>query len=141
MRISVAIAFLALVPAMAQGEIFRCDIRPDGTGDWIPERLIFEWKPEQPSAEVWDPLIKYFIGKPIPARMVVANEKRLTFAWEINNMTNRAGPGRQFTPALVFRATVLKPSLRMILKSKPKGYSNDYRGAGQCRVLERELDH
>ncbi|WP_424940259.1 hypothetical protein [Aliiroseovarius sp. S253] len=137
MRNSVAIAFLALLPAMAQGEIFRCDIRPDGTGEWIPERLIFEHVQGQLDAEVWDPLIKYFIGDPIPARVVVENDKRLTISWEIKDLTNRAGPGRQFTSALAFRATLLKPSLRLIVKSKPRGYSNDFRGEGQCRLLGR----
>ncbi|MCK0143350.1 hypothetical protein [Aliiroseovarius sp. F20344] len=95
---------------------------------------MIDHSPGQTTAEVWDPLIKYFIGSPMIARVVAENDKRLTVAWEITRLANRAGAGRQYTPALAFRATLLKPSLRMIIKSKPRGYPNDYRGAGGCKI-------
>ncbi len=133
MRI-LALFLILLTPATATATIYNCDITPSGTGDWLPTRLLVEHEVGAPSADVWDPLIKYFVGAPMQARVVVENSKRVTMTWDITRLTNTQRGDRQYTPALSFRATILKPSLKLVIRSKPRGYSNAYLGQGICRT-------
>ncbi|MCK8462627.1 hypothetical protein MUY35_02025 [Aliiroseovarius sp. S1339] len=134
MRVCLAALFLFCLIAPARADIYNCDITPKGTGDWLPTRLLVDHTPHAQTADVWDPLIKYFVGKPMTARVVTENPKRVTIAWEITRLTNTQGQGRQYTPALAFRATILKPSLKVVIRSKPRGYPNGYLGQGACRI-------
>ena len=134
MKSCLAALTLCCLSTFAQAEIYNCDIKPNGTGDWLPTRLLIEHEAGGQSADVWDPLIKYFVGAPMKARVAVENPKRVTITWEITRLTNAQGEGRQYTPALAFRATILKPSLRLVIRSKPQGYPNSYLGQGDCQI-------
>ena len=134
MRVCLAALFIFCLNAPARAQIYNCDITPQGTGDWLPTRLLVEHMPKAKTADVWDPLIKYFVGKPMTGRVVTENPKRVTIAWEITRLTNTQGQGRQYTSALAFRATILKPSLKVVIRSKPRGYPNRYLGQGKCRI-------
>ncbi len=137
MRRVVLFFLLTLAPFAAQGEIYNCDITRNGTGDWMPTRLLMDHKPGDQTAEVWDPFIKYFVGKPLQAKVTADNEKRVTVVWRITRLTNTEGVVRQYTPRLEYRATLLKPSLKLVIKAFPIRYSNSYRAEGRCRVHKK----
>lgn len=135
MRLKLAAIFLFTATSTGHATIYNCDITTNGRGDWLPTRLLVEHVTDADQAQVWDPLIKYFVGNPMSARVVTRNAKRITVAWEITRLTNTQGAGRQYTSALAFRATILKPTLKLIIRSQPRGYSNSYTGSGSCREV------
>jgi hypothetical protein len=126
-----AAAVLALVTlaggASAAPTAWTCAIDTRGVG-WIPEHLVLVHEAGGERVAVSDPLILYFLGAPVDARMAVENGRRLTAAWEL-----RVESADGVDARMSYRATIVKGSGRVVVTATPLGFANRFEGRGRCR--------
>ena len=130
MLLAIIFAGVALSTA-AFADTYVCKIIQDSKGNWIPENLAINYNTQTGDVIVNDEYIMHFHGKPIAGKVVTDNAKRITFTWTIPSVRNSAG---QTALRFQYRASFLKRSGKMIVTSRPSGYENNFRGAGNCKV-------
>lgn len=73
-----------LSPAFAQTTQYECkfdQVRRDN--GWVPDVVFIKVDDTNATIEVFDPIIDYFIGKPVPAKLTGDTKARKTFSWEV----------------------------------------------------------
>ena len=128
----VAAALLLATPAIAK--VYVCQLKDQSNSGWIPEVAVVDYDESTGVITVLDPIIEHYKEAAIPGRIATKNDKRITFAWVLDNFSARA-PGRnQFVSGMRYRLTIQNSSLRATITAKPNGYRNDFRGKGQCEI-------
>lgn len=94
---------------------------------WLTEQFFFDVDAAG-KATVVDPIVLHYEGKPIEAKVVENNGKRLTMIWNVV-MRNKRG---QVT-RMAYRAAYLKGNGRISMTAKPSGYDNSFNGRGNCQ--------
>lgn len=126
--ISLALAgFLGLFPLAAEATVYKCDVNPGHDLSWITEVYWFEIDDASGKLEVIDGLIKYFVDKPVEAKVLSKTDKKLVFSWSVfvlNDLGQRA--------KMNFRSTLFFDKLMFRVAAKPQSYLNDYEGYGTC---------
>lgn len=112
----------------AEITLYSCKIKKT-SASWIPSELYITVA--EGKAQVIDPIIEGFIGKPIAAQISVDNAKRISFVWELKGMKSGSG---QYAGTFKYYVTVLKPEFNMSIRANPVSYSNDFNGNGKCTV-------
>ncbi len=130
-HIAAALVAAALPAAAVMAETYVCRVRPDARGAWIPATLIITYQDETGEGLVYDEIIKTFFDKPLPARVKVDNDKRITFVWTLPEFKV---PDGATVLRFDFRATLLKKSRRIVVHSSPAGFDNEFSGRGRCRL-------
>jgi hypothetical protein len=100
-------------------------------GGWIPEVLVITDNNRTGEIIVYDPVIKYFIGKPIPARRSTLSKVRTTYAWEFQ--AQNKGQAARMTYTLSYHSNGQPTRIRV----QPGGYDNVWTGDGRCAVTSR----
>lgn len=111
-------------------DVYECDIKRINRGGGIAPVLIFAISDDGAEATVYDGYIKEYYGKPIDAKIVVANDKRYTFKWTVKMNHNHQG---EILPGINYRATYLRKTRKFIISGLPIGYDNQYGGSGTCK--------
>ena len=129
-----AMAILAICgtvsPALAKITQYECKFPQDQArgGGWIPELLILTEDDKTGEIIVFDPIIKYFIGTPINAKLSARTSARSTYVWEVRTKNKGQTSRRKYT--FSYRSNGMPASIRV----QPAGYDNVWTGEGTCKV-------
>ena len=125
--ILVACGFMCAGPALAE-TVYDCTITSRG-GKNIPDYVIVTFDAKSESGTAMDGFVDYYVGKPIKARVVKNNDKRLTVSYSLENITAKHG-GTILGDET--RLTVVKASGEAIVSYKQNGGSVT-NGSGTCK--------
>ncbi len=131
---------LGLIAGQAQARItvYTCKLTPATKGAWIGRDLILRHDESSGEVTVLDNIIDHYLGAPQPARVEVQNATRTSFVWVLEKFGAKAGDDLQFTAGFRFRASFRDGGRSVQVTSKPRGYSNSFRGKGTCTVARQD---
>ena len=127
-------AFVAAsVAASVNAETYTCTLKPDAHDrGWISKTIVVNVDDKTGEILVNDILIQTAYDKPIPAKLVVNTDKRLTVKWDVKGLKNDR---HQTIPRWMYRLTILKArGNKAIVKAQAAGYWGDLGASGKCRV-------
>ncbi|WP_374392155.1 hypothetical protein [Tabrizicola sp.] len=133
-KYAVAVGFLAISgafgPAAAKITQYECKFPYEEArgGGWIPEILILTDDDVKGEITVFDPVIKHFVGNPIPAKLSGRTKARSTYTWELS-YRNRGQGGR-----MIYTFSYFNNGQPAKMKGEPGGYDNSWTGEGTCKV-------
>lgn len=122
---------LAVSASAAVADIYTCKMTPAGKTHVIPPEVIVQYDPATGTAQVFDGLIKNYVGNPIAATMKSKTANRILFAWTVPGVKNTSG---QYAAGLTYSLNIQLPSGAATMSGKPQGYTNTWRGSGSCTV-------
>lgn len=111
---------------------YECEFKP-GTardGNWVPSVLVIQHEDGADMALVFDPIIKFFHGKPIDAKVGETTKARREFSWKYRA---KAGQSQDFTMSYSF---VYYTSGKAKITARPGGFDNSWSGDGTCKVTK-----
>jgi len=115
-------------------ELYVCKFKEvKANGGWMPAEVYIGFKSEVDEVVVFDPLIKYFVGEPIPGKISVDNPKRITFTWFIDGTVDRA---KQFAK-MEYRLTYLKGTKSASMTGQALGFLGPYASQGACAIQKK----
>ena len=117
-----------LAPAAAQNLVFDCDF-PSGP-DWVRGPIQATIGPDG-TGQATGFVIDHFVGGPVPAEVVVDNDRRWTIRYQVEDARDDSA---QNISRLVYRLTVQKAGGAAALGMVPAGYSNSFQNNGACQV-------
>lgn len=121
---------MSSVSAQAATVAYECTMpQTQNGGGWIAPQIIFAV--ENDEAIVYDGVIHFKNGKPIPAKLLEDSEDKLSIRWE---MGMRDGAGNSFI--MRYKATILHKSKVAIVSARPAGYDNKLEERGACQQVE-----
>ncbi|UXU75332.1 MULTISPECIES: hypothetical protein [unclassified Paracoccus (in: a-proteobacteria)] len=137
MRLALAIALACLIPspwARAQEPpvVMMCRIADESGTGWVPEFIMLTRQvggPRDGRIEVFDPILKALVGRPIVAGVVRDDAASRSYGWALAGVRNRSG---QRTERLDYRLTVQKGDGAALLQATALGYDNVMTGRGVC---------
>ncbi len=97
-------------------------------GGWIPEILVITEDSKTGAILAFDPIIKTFVGKPIPARRSAESKVRVTFVWDVEARVKTQSPRMSYT------MSYFRNGLPAKMRAQPGGYDNTWTGEGTCKV-------
>jgi hypothetical protein len=117
-------------PAMAKVTQYECRFTQERArgGGWIPEMLILTEDDTSGEIVVFDPVIKHFIGTPIPAKLSARTKLRATYKWEVD-VQNRGQAAR-----MIYTFSYTSDGRPARVTVQPGGYDNSWSGDGTCKV-------
>lgn len=137
MRAGVMMAGLAILAMFGSAETasakitqYECKFEQSKArgGGWIPEILIITDDDKSGEILAFDPIIKHFIGKPIPARRSAETKARVTYVWDLE--TRNKGQASRVT----FTVSYFRNGQPAKMRAQPGGYDNVWSGEGTCKV-------
>lgn len=130
--ILMAISAVAMAGGTARAETFICQVKSDGrdTG-WIAKTIAINVDDKTGTVLVNDSVILHFNKKPVTGRLSYSSEKRLTVTWEVRGTKSDTS---QNAARFIYRATILRPSNKVIVSARPSGYDNSFGGRGRCKI-------
>lgn len=126
-----AMAAAGAAPALAEPVLFHCKLKVARNEGWVPGEVAIVYDAATQSVTVSDPFQQHYFGKPAEGQLIVDNEKRVTFGWDLPRLKNAE---KQYTPDMKYRATVQKAGLAVAISATPVGYPNHFRGDGSCKM-------
>ena len=117
-------------PAFAKVTQYECRFAQERArgGGWIPEMLILTEDDQSGEIIVFDPVIKHFIGTPIPAELSARTKVRSTYRWEVD-IQNRGQAAR-----MIYTFSYTSDGRPARVTAQPGGYDNSWSGDGTCKV-------
>ncbi len=111
--------------------LYDCAFEQIGSrgGGWIGEKVLLVHNPDDGSVEVFDPLIRHFVGSPIQGQEGKETGRRIQFNWKIH----AKGLGNQ-SPVMNYTLTVFKDTKAAQISVEPAGYDNIWTGSGSCKT-------
>ncbi|MGQ0567889.1 MAG: hypothetical protein ACT4OK_22870 [Gemmobacter sp.] len=97
-------------------------------GGWVPEILIVTDNDASGEVLAFDPVIKHFVGKPIPARRSSESKARVTYVWDLETRVANQAPRMTYTFSYFRNGQPAK------MRVQPGGYDNTWSGEGTCTV-------
>ena len=118
-----------LAPAFAKTTQYECKFAQEGRGGgWIPEIAYITVDDAAGTIEIYDPVIDYYVGNPIPARLTGDTKARKTFVWEFEIKNRGQGGKMRYTMSYFVDGRPVK------ISAKPGSYDNTWNGEGSCSV-------
>ena len=131
--LGLVLPIVAALPAAAD-TIYECHIAQNAdNGNWIPDTIVVVQKDGEPTATVFDALIKRFNGSPMVAKIDTDNTKRVTYSWEVKVKSVTNQPSR-----MGFRLTVMKADLSASVTARPLRYAQDFAARGKCQKAKKK---
>ncbi|NUB43402.1 hypothetical protein GEU84_003310 [Fertoebacter nigrum] len=116
--------------AAAEPVIYQCAIAESNAGGgYLSPQVIISHDAATGEAIVYDAIVHHVHGKPIPAKIVQADAKRLTVSWRV---TLRNGTGQ--VTQMSYRAVYLKGLKSFMLSARPSGFEDIFEGRGTCKL-------
>lgn len=127
-------ALLLSAPVLA-ADIYECEFaKHSAHGNWLPTVVVIEHDAKTNGVTVYDPLIKYYKGKPIAGKVETDNDKRISYTWKLDGMKDV----RNTTASFAYRLTIHKAGLAAKVSGKVLGYENGAQeSAGSCKKYKR----
>jgi hypothetical protein len=122
---------LSAFAAQARDMTYICTLKVPASQGWVPSQLVILHKDDEPTALVNDPIIAHFVKKPVEAKVVANNRKRIAFTWELKEIVNREG---QETQRFNYRAAYIKTTGKISVSARPDGFSDVFDAYGTCEV-------
>lgn len=122
---------LALSAGAASATVYECEmVTTSGDGNWMPQVVVVDYDKAAARATVYDPLIKYFNGKPLAAKVETDNDNRVSFTWKL-----KTKDARNTAATMSYRLTVRKADLSATVSGKVLNFDNGaMRNDGRCKV-------
>lgn len=111
--------------------IYTCALSVTRNQSWIPDQVVISVNDADGAVLVFDPIIRYFMSNPIPARVVKNTSDRLTLKWNVKRV-NKVKPNDM--PTMVYTAKLTKNDNRIAINATPLGYDNGFYADGLCKV-------
>lgn len=126
--LALGFSFFATVGA-AQAQIYDCLINAGPSQVAITPRYIFDYDPAKNRVQVFDGLIKHFVGKPIDGKVADDTASRTTFSWSVQIVT---GTGQQ--ARILFHGIYIKADHSAIITASVGGgdYIGNWDARGSC---------
>jgi len=126
-----SLALIATLATSASAKTYICQVKPDGTNTW--DEGVFAFHHDEKSGEVLvsSGIILGIEGHPVPAKVTYENDKRITVKWEMRYINQEKGLS---IPRILYRATLYKRTLKIIVSSFAAGYDVRFGGRGKCVV-------
>jgi len=124
-----------MLPACAFAtDVYVCSVKEKGNSGWIPKFVVIGHNEGSKEATVSDPIIRHFLEEDsLVAKVVADNAKRTTFVWSVRGFSNSSN---QYVNEFEYRATIVKRTNKISLKSEPLGYDNVFLGFGKCEMKQ-----
>jgi hypothetical protein len=100
-------------------------------GGWIPEILVITDDDKSGEIIAYDPIIKHFVGKPIPARRSAETKARVTYVWDLETRVKEQASKMTYTISYFRNGQPAK------MRAQPGGYDNVWSGEGTCKVITK----
>ena len=128
--LAAAVALLAMPPAMAEAKSrpILCDLKAGGGGSWIAGQVVFLHEAGAPTAIINDPVIEYFVKKPIEAKVTADTAERLSLSWSVVAKSSSRNRVR-----VRYSLTMRKADLHVSVFAKPDGADNSDSAGGSCK--------
>ncbi len=121
------------MPLAAQEPVvMMCEITDESGTGWVPDFIMLTRQTSGPHAgriEVFDPILKNLLGRPIEAKVTADQRDSRSYGWALAGVKNQSG---QRTERLDYRLTVSRSSGRATLTAVALGYDNTMTGTGIC---------
>lgn len=129
--IIIAMTLIATLATSASAKTYVCQVKPDGANTW--DEGVFAFHHDEKTGEVLvsSGIILGIEGHPVPAKVTYENDKRITAKWEMRYINRDEGLS---LPRILYRATLYKRTLKIIISSTAAGYDVDFGGRGKCVV-------
>jgi len=131
--IIIAMALIAALATSASAKTYVCRVKPDSTNTW--DEGVFAFHHDEKTGEVLvnSGIILGIEGHPVPAKVTYENAKRITVKWEMRYINREKGIS---LPRILYRATLYKRTLKIIVSSTASGLNVNFGGRGKCAVLK-----
>lgn len=128
--LTVAAALAPALPVQAQGRpvVMLCSFDERNPGGWIPEVVLLT-RQESGRVEVFDPILRALVGRPIEARVVADNRRERVYGWALAGVRNMNG---QWADRMDFRLTLHKADSTATMVISVQDYDNVITGRGVC---------
>ncbi len=114
---------------LAKPLTYICNLEVGRRMNWVPKQLVVLIEPGAKQALVNDPVIQYFVKKPIMAKVTADNGQRLGLGWSYM-VTD--GKGRDKSE-MVYSAIIRKSDMHISMRAVPAGYDNTFSAGGSCK--------
>ena len=124
--------FAQPAPGGSRPVVMMCQMVDDSGTGWVPDFLMLTRQTAGPNTgriEVFDMVLKTFVGRPIQARVTADTRDSRSYGWALAGVRNAAG---QRTDRLDYRLTVAKADGRAQITATARGYDNTMTGSGRC---------
>lgn len=130
MRRTFGVLLGILLPMAAQAgpETYACQFAGGGGAGWTAAEVWVQYDPGTGVAKVHDEIIERFVGKPVKARVIAANAKKLTVAWSVSVTSNSSQRAQ-----MDYGLTIERPGLWASLRAVPARYDNSFRAKGSWK--------
>ncbi len=125
-------AVATLIAAPVAAKTYICRLTENGKTNFIPQ--IVRVDQNGSGVTVIDPLIDYFKGAPISARIAVNNNRRITFSWRLTNVEIHRYTGGSTRNMISYRLTIQKGSNAATIFAVLGGFDNKPSGQGACEA-------
>ncbi|MDQ7775095.1 hypothetical protein [Paracoccus aminovorans] len=131
---ALCLSTLLPAPLLAQEppRVMMCQIADESGTGWVPDFIMLTRQvsgPQQGRIEVFDPILKDQVGRPIQAQLVADDARARSYGWALAGVRNQSG---QRTERLDFRLTVSKRDGAAEVVVTALGYDNVMIGRGVC---------
>lgn len=129
---------VATVPAAALAHkaanlvVYKCSFHNPPPHSAIVGPLFLEMNRKTGKVRVFDPVIKYQVGKPLKARVLTNSDRRLTVRWIIHEARGTLNGKPWRFPGLSYEMSILKPDDNLVLVTRSHAADNSYSARGQC---------
>ena len=136
---ALCLATLRPAPLLAQDppRVMMCQINDDSGTGWVPDFIMLTRQvsgPHPGRIEVFDPILKSQLGRPIQAQVTADDRRARSYGWALAGVRNQSG---QRTERLDFRLTVSKADGTANVSVTALGYDNVMTGRGVCGAPPR----
>ncbi len=121
----------------AQATTWKCDLNKTGKHNWVPRWIVFSDNDAAGKVVTTDNVTRALGDKkPVLAKEIVNNDKRLTFKWRTGRAGGRNTAGQAGYVFFDMRATFLRTKRMVVMYIKPRGYANDESTRGKCAPVK-----
>jgi hypothetical protein len=139
LRLSALCLFLpAPLLALEPPRVMMCQIADESGTGWVPDFIMLTRQtsgPRQGRIEVFDPILRNLLGRPIQAQVTADDRGARSYGWALAGVRNQSG---QRTERLDFRLTASKRDGAAEVTVTALGYDNVMVGHGVCGSPPRQ---
>jgi len=138
--VSAVVAATISIAGAAQATTWKCDLNTSGKYNWVPRQITFSDELVANKVVTLDN-VTYSLGdkKPVLAKVLVNNDKRLSFKWRTGRARGQDNTGGSSDAVFDMRATFLRPKKKVVMFVNPRGYNNDESTRGPCVPTKRKI--
>lgn len=126
--LSVCLAFVA-GSAGAEAVTTLCKLKVSREQSWVPTQVVFRREKGSDTLLVNDPIILYFVKKPLVGHVTAETKSSVSYAWAIERVSNRQNQSTKMR----YRATMEKGTGKIKIQAFPAGFGASFLAFGTCK--------